>query len=440
MAWRTSDGRIDRLVVFKAAGHDHVPVGELVFEGSGRVRQGRFAYARSWLDSADKAPIDPIGIPLRRKSVLGLPDEVPLAFYDAGPDGWGKGVLEAAFPTRTLGMAEYLALGTHQRTGDLAFGPDPESGPATWVPPEAPLLGLPREDDDLAALQAAAEAVEAGHPTETHLRMLVRSSADSGGARPKARLWHDGLEWIAKFNAWGDPFDDPRMEAVCLDLAEAAGVPVPERRLETVATRTILLVRRFDRSPTGVKHGYLSAATLLRERHSAYATRKTYVDIAEVARRIGVPSPAPDIYRRLLVNAFLHNTDDHLRNLAFLRKGRQWEIAPGYDLLPHRTPRHVVAPAPKMSPEWNTGSAADSYGQFGLKEGDARDIYDRVVAGTSRIREVLEQRSVGGRDREIIAPLMQACFTPPAWGQKLQVKLPVPAGRETPPLSDEPAP
>ena len=51
MAWRISNGRIDRLVVFKAMGDDHVPIGELTFEGSARVRQGRFVYAGSWLNA-----------------------------------------------------------------------------------------------------------------------------------------------------------------------------------------------------------------------------------------------------------------------------------------------------------------------------------------------------------------------------------------------------
>jgi serine/threonine-protein kinase HipA len=439
MAWRISNGRIDRLVVFKTMGDDHVPIGELTFEGSARVRQGRFVYAGSWLKNPDRIVIDPISLPLRKKSVPGLPDEVPLAFYDVGPEGWAKGVLEAAFPNLILGMAEFLALGTLQRTGDLAFGPDPDRGPETWVPADSPFLELPREDDDLAALQAAAEAVETGLPTKTHLQMLVKSSADVGGARPKARIRHDGLEWIAKFHAWGDAFDDPRLEAVCLDLAEAAGVSIPEHRLEMVANRTVLLIRRFDRSADGEKYGYLSAGTLLKERHISYYTKMTYVDIAEVARRIGVPSPELEIYRRLLVNSFLHNTDDHLRNLAFLRKGGRWEIAPGYDLVPYKMARHVVAPAPKLGPEWDIALAASSYKQFGLKETEASDIYDRVVAGMSRIGDAMEERSVSGNDRQIVASLMQACFSPPAWRRGLQAKLPVPTGGEQPPQADQPA-
>ncbi|HYD67480.1 HipA domain-containing protein [Azospirillum sp.] len=419
MTWRISDGRIDRLVLFKAVGPGYVPIGELAFEGGARVRQGRFAYAASWLEHPARMPIDPVGLPLRRKSFPAQPHQVPLAFYDAGPDGWGKSVLDAAFPTLTLGMAEYLALGTPQRTGDLAFGPTPDGGPQTWVPPHWPLLTLPSENDDLAALQAAAEAIEAGQRTDSHLQLLVRSGADVGGARPKARLRHDGGEWIAKFHAWGDAFDDPRMEAVCLDLAEAAGVPVAERRLEMVSGRTVLLVRRFDRSPDGEKHGYLSAGTLLGEANADYNSRKTYVDIAVVARRIGVPSPEPAVYRRLLVNAFLHNTDDHLRNHAFLRKGAAWDLAPGYDLVPNRVARHAIAPAPKLSPEWNPLAAMGSHRLFGLGEAEAQAIFDQVVEGCRRVRDVMDERAVTPRDREIVAPLLQACLSPPAWADRI---------------------
>ncbi len=48
------------------------------------------------------------------------PEEVPLAFHDAGPTA-GKEILTRAFPTSVLSMPEYLALGGLGRTGDLAF-------------------------------------------------------------------------------------------------------------------------------------------------------------------------------------------------------------------------------------------------------------------------------------------------------------------------------
>ena len=68
-----------------------------------------------------------------------------------------------------------------------------------------------------------------------------------GGARLRAKLRHDGADWIAKFPAWGDKFDDPRLEAACLDVAEAAGIlPLPPWLLD-IAGRAILLVGRFDR-------------------------------------------------------------------------------------------------------------------------------------------------------------------------------------------------
>ena len=416
--WQISKGRINRLVVFKWVGNSYRPIGELNFEGGGRVRSGRFVYARSWLASPDRVPVDPIGLPLRRGHVAGAPNEIPLAFYDVGPDGWGKEVLAAAFPMLHLGMAEYLALGSLQRTGDLAFGPEPDV-PVTWVPEDKPLLTLPREADALEDLLEAAEAVETGDPTEGHLHLLFRASADVGGARPKARLRHDGAEWIAKFPAWGDPFDDPRVEAVCLDLADAAGIKVPERQLRVIGPKTVRLVRRFDRTAEGDRYGYLSAATLLKHSATAYHTSRTYVDIAVVARTIGVAEPEPEIYRRLLVNSFLHNTDDHLRNMAFLSDGKGWRISPAFDLVPHRMGRHVCAPASGVSPEHNPHSAAAAYAAFGLAIEEARSIFDEVVTAMRGAPKILEAREVSSKDRTTITPLLQACFEPPAWAEYL---------------------
>ncbi len=404
--WRTSRaGRLDRLVVFRWQGGGYVPAGEITFEGAGEKRIGRFGYARSYLALDGARAIDPLGLPLVRRSFPGSPEELPLAFHDAGPDGWGKQVLQRAFPRTVLSMPEYLALGGMDRTGDLAFGPSPESGPQSWVPDEEPLVALPGVIDDLDALMAAASSVDAGEGAKHHLALLFRKSGDVGGARPKARIRHAGRQWIAKFPTTMDRFDDPRVEAACLDVAEAAGLPVPDRLIVEVGGRAALLVERFDRaSGTGGRpFGYLSAATLLNQPSTGYGTQRTYSDIAEAARRIGVRDAAEQAFERLLLNAFLHNTDDHLRNHGFLDRCGRWEFSPVFDVVPHPgMRRHVCAPANGIGPAWDVEEAFRAHVPLKIGIADAGAIRDRIHAAASRLPEFMEARKVVKADREYL--------------------------------------
>ncbi|GJD66440.1 type II toxin-antitoxin system HipA family toxin [Methylobacterium frigidaeris] len=404
--WQTSrSGRIDRLVVFRWHVDAYVPAGELTVEGAGTTRMSRFRYARSYFALDGAQPIDPLGLPLMRKSYPAVPEEVPLAFHDAGPDGWGKEVLRRAFPRSVISMPEYLALGGTSRTGNLAFGPTPEAGPQPWMPAEEPLVELPRESDDLETLMEAAAAVDAGTGTRHHFALLFRKSADVGGARPKARLRHDGRQWIAKLPTVMDRFDDPRVEAACLDVAAAAGLPVPEHKIVAAGGRAALLVERFDRAPEpdGRPYGYLSAATLLEQPSTRYGTDKTYVDIAEAARRIGVAGAATQVFARLLLNAYLHNTDDHLRNHAFIDRGGGWDLSPVFDIVPHPdVRRHVCAPAKGIGPAWDANAAFRAHEALKIGTADAMAIRDRIVAAAKRLPEFMDAREVTQTDREFL--------------------------------------
>ncbi|MDF2811114.1 MAG: phosphatidylinositol kinase [Microvirga sp.] len=407
--WRVSrSGRLDRLTVFKATDGGYITAGELTFEGRGSVRPGRFRYAREYLECPAAAPIDPVNLPLIRRSFASVP-EAPLACLDAGPEGFGRNVLSMAFEACSLGAGEILALGSIDRTGDLAFGASAERGPGPWRPDDLSPAEHPMRVNDLEALMVAATAADEGSATADELALLVRSSADVGGARPKAR-WRDGKgEWIAKFPTWSDRFDDPRIEAVCLDIAEAAGIPVPQRRLVTIAGHSALLVRRFDRSETGRPFGYLSLGTLLKEPPGTYATTKTYTDMAAVARSIGVPAPEEDIFRRLLVNAFLHNTDDHLRNHAVINKGSHWELSPAFDIVPYLgRKQHVCAPAPGISAERDPATAFSAYPAFGIKRDAAEQVLDEVRRAALRLPDFMDQREVSVADRALLNPLIKS--------------------------------
>ncbi len=392
--------------VFRSGQSGYVPIGLLVFEGGSSRRLGRFAYSSDYLTSEGRKPIDPIGLPLRNKWRPATVGEVHLAFHDAGPDGWGKAILTHAYLELELGMPEFLALGGPSRTGDLAFGSTPEA-PERWTPRTDAAPGLAQSEGVLEEMLIAAENYEGGEASADQLAKLLMHSSDIGGARPKARIRISDKEWIAKFSTWDDRFDNPRAEAVCLDFAEAAGLRVPERELHVVNDRSVLLISRFDRSSDGARLSYLSAGTLLSEPAYGYATSKTYLDIASAARRIGVQDPEREMFRRLLVNAYLRNTDDHLRNHALINDGTGWRLSPVFDVVPHPSgTKHVCAPAPGMSRECNPSIAFASYPKFGLSAAEAISILVEIHEATSRLPDFFDARGVSRRDQEMLL----ACF------------------------------
>ena len=408
--WPTSkEGRLDRLVSFVLVDGVPVPVGELMFEGRERTKSF-FRYAGSWLENRTaRFALTPV-LPLRPRALNSAPHAVPLSFYDAAPDGWGKAILAFAYPEQTWGMAEFLAAAGDDRTGDLLFGPDP-AGPERFVPDQA-VIDVPEEDASLDALLEAAEAMDQGQPRRHHLDLLFRGSADVGGARPKTRIRRNGRSWIAKFPAQGDVFDDPRLEAVCLDLAQACGIEAPEHEVIRVAGRSVLLVDRFDRGPAGQRFGYMSAATLVGQPPSDYATSSSYAEVAALAREKGIQPCESQLFRRLLFNCFIHNTDDHLRNHAFLRRGEAWALSPVFDVVPCRQGRLVLAPAPGFSPEPDPLEAFAAHARFRLDRRAAGEIYHEVVDGLKSLAQALDRREVTDSDRKTALAMMPFALNP----------------------------
>jgi serine/threonine-protein kinase HipA len=146
--------------------------------------------------------------------------------------------------------------------------------------------------------------------------------------------------------------------------------------------------------------------TLLQEPPGSYGTSKTYQDMAAVARSIGVTVPEEQMFRRLLVNAFLHNTDDHLRNHAVIDRGGGWELSPVFDLVPYLgRKRHACASAPGFSAECDPQAAFASYAAFGLTREQAEGILGDVRSAMRRLPVLFEQREVCRADEEFLRML-----------------------------------
>lgn len=400
--WKVdADGRLMEMVVFADVDGAPVPAGVLSFKGApGRMRQGVFRYHEAWRCRPGAKPLAATGLPFRRSFQSLPPHEIPLPFYDASPDGWGKAILSMAYPDVQMAAPEYIAAAGGDRIGHLRFGPDDRT-PEIWVPAKA-MIDVPRDEDDLEGLADAADAVENGVATRSHLAKLLDSGADIGGARPKARIFADGERWIVKMRARDDAFDHQRVEAACLSVAREAGIETPDHRVMEVAGRSVLLVKRFDRTGV-VRHAYTSAATVLGQPPGTYgASGASYADLAIAARRAGIADCSKALFERLLLNCFLNNTDDHLHNHGFIDDGGGWHLSPVFDVVPQAGRALVLRPARGRSAEADPSKALEAHEAFGLPSEEAEECYERIRAAAVSFPEWLDRHEVSATDREAV--------------------------------------
>lgn len=301
------------------------------------VPLGRLVYGKSYLARGDAVPFDPDELKLsdRVYETTAL-NGIFGALRDAGPDAWGRRVIERHVGKAQLGELDYLLNSPDDRAGALGFGLGPQ--------PPAPKRQF-NQTAQLAQLQAIADAIVKDEdlprdPLLTQAQELLLIGTSMGGARPKAVVEDDGALWIAKFNRPDDKWNDARVEHAMLKLARACGLTTAESKVATVGDRDMLLVKRFDREKAA--GGYhrarmISALTLLRT-EDLHRNRDgwSYVLLVEELRRVSAEAKkdANELFRRMCFNALISNVDDHPRNHALIAKTRDWGLAPAYDLTP----------------------------------------------------------------------------------------------------------
>jgi serine/threonine-protein kinase HipA len=362
----------------------------------GRTRNDKesatFEYDHSWLAHADRFALEPALKLGPGPFHTGANKPLFGAIGDSAPDRWGRVLMRraerrraerAGETPRTLWEIDYLLMVDDEaRQGALRFAKE-EGGPflaradGMTIPP---LIELPR-------LLSAAEHVASDSDSDDDLRLLLAPGSSLGGARPKASVRdRDGQLAIAKFPHKGDEVDAVRWEAVALSLAGKAGIPVPAWRIEDVAGKPVLLLRRFDRAGGG-RVPFLSAMSMLGATDNE---TRSYLEFVDALRQYGA-APKMDmqgLWRRIVFSILISNTDDHLRNHGFLYAGPAgWRLAPAYDLNPVPTdikPRILTTAIDLEDPTASLERAIEVADYFEIDAKTARAIAAEVgqaVAG-----------------------------------------------------------
>lgn len=329
------------------------------------------------------------------------------AVDDARPDRWGEKVIRYVEKPARLSLMEFLYYAGDDRFGALGVSTSSDA----YIP--RPTSPLPRLEDAQQLSEVAAK-IEAAEPLSAlEAKIIAGGGSPLGGAKPKALIEIEGEQWVLKFFN-NEPIDTPLVEHATMTLAKRAGIVAADTRVIHLVGANALAVRRFDREGTRRIHS-ISAGTAIRAATATGAEPEMgYPELARVLRRVGVAEDdqnerdARELFRRMVFNILVDNTDDHEKNHALLvvnplAHGRL-KLAPAYDVLPTNSGQgyqeFICGSAGRESTLENAMSQCDA---FGLSTHVAALEVASVIQVVSTWREHFAQAGVTPRDIESLA-------------------------------------
>jgi serine/threonine-protein kinase HipA len=329
------------------------------------------------------------------------------AVDDARPDRWGEKVIRFVEKPKRLSLMEYLYY-----AGDDRFGALGVSTSSSDYSPRA-VSSLPRLGDAQRLSEVAAK-IEASEPiTALEAKIIAGGGSPLGGAKPKALIDIDGEQWVVKFFN-NEPVDTPLIEHATMTLAKRAGITVAETRVIHLIGANAVAIRRFDRE-RGRRIHSISAGTAIRAATtSGEEPEMGYPELARILRRVGSTQndinqrDARELFRRMVFNILVDNTDDHEKNHALLvvnpAENGRLKLAPAYDVSPTNSGQgyqeFICGAHGRDSTLDNAMSQCDA---FGLTPAEAAAEVAFVIAAVNPWKEHLEQAGVTARDIESLA-------------------------------------
>lgn len=382
-------------------------VGQLVYSDSSRGGVFSFAYDKAFLTSAYRLQIDPM-LELHSGELYNdVADKNFRVFLDSSPDRWGRILMQrrAAIEARKgiratsrLNELDYL-LGVHDsyRMGGIRFK---RAGSEAFLDDNAEFAAPPMVS--LRELEYAAMQIEKDDNIDSDeyyrwLKMLIAPGSSLGGARPKACVTDDqGHLWIAKFPNLNDTHDVGAWEMVCYELALAAGVEMFSSEIRKFSSQHhTFLTKRFDRQGALRLH-FSSAMTQLQYYDGEQSQGASYLEIAEFLSSQGAQTEADlaQLWRRIVFNIAVSNTDDHLRNHGFLLTKKGWKLSPAYDLNPivGKHGLHLNITDTDNALDYQLAFEVKDF--FRLSQTRATQIYDEVLTAVKQWQTVAKQLGI----------------------------------------------
>jgi serine/threonine-protein kinase HipA len=313
-------------------------------QGRGR-KSFSFEYDKDWLKSNQSFLLDPDIQHFSGPQFPVMKENFGI-FLDSMPDTWGRTLLkrransfanlEGQAQKKLYELDFLLGVYDESRMGALRFKLDPNSDflDNSEISPTPPWASVGQ-------LQQAVNIIERDEDSDRvqqWLAQLIAPGSSLGGARPKANIMDEHKQlWIAKFPSKNDTIDKAAWEYLGYQLALKAGINMSESKIyKVLGNYNTFFTKRFDRQNNERIH-FASAMTLTGNNEEILRnSTASYLDIAEVIQQYGanIKQDLAQLWRRIVFNILVSNTDDHLRNHGFLLCEKGWLLSPAFDINP----------------------------------------------------------------------------------------------------------
>lgn len=365
-------------------------VGELRMTRS--LKGVSLSYGPQWLATGVPLSED---LPLRSGEMLPTEKETAAgAVDDARPDRWGERVIRFLDKPKRLSVLDYLFYAGHERFGALGVSVSADRYEPRRL---GPLPELP----EVAAIEELVQKILAGESVDAAHRRLIAPGVTFGGARPKGLITIDDHQWVIKFSEPEEAFDMPLVEHATMTLCARAGIRAAETRAVSLPRGNAVAVKRFDRVGEGRVHA-MSANVALK----AMGAELGYPELAQLLRRRGVAADGiareqmRELFRRMVFNILIDNTDDHEKNHVLLTTAQgELSLSPAFDVLPSgQALGYQQLRVGAQGHDATLENALSESLQFGLKTDEAVEEVRRVARVVAEWKTHFAKAGVSSRD------------------------------------------
>ena len=357
-------------------------------------RKVALTYESEWIAAGFALSED---LPLR--AGLQMPaerDTAAGAVDDARPDQWGERVIRLIERPSRLSLLEYLYFAGDDRFGALGVSLRAE----TYAPAATAAMPTFEGLDDM---HQAVQRVMAGEAVSEQQRRLLQPGVSMGGARPKSLMQIDGASWVVKFSDGGE-LDSPLLEHASMQLARLCGIHTADTLALPISEGHAVAVKRFDRAGSRRLH-VMSAHVALR----AAGEPMGYPELSQLIRRLGRPdhlrAQQHELFRRMVFNILIDNTDDHEKNHALVRgEDGYYALSPAFDVLP--AVQGLGYQQMRVGAQGHEASIANALSEaraFGLTSAQAKPIVADIAERVAQWRVVFKGLNVRDSDMDVLA-------------------------------------